>query len=339
MSDRITLALPSKGAIAEPTYAFLKACGLKVSQPNPRQYTGNIAGLPQVDVLFQRVKDVVYKVADGTVELGITGLDVVHENNSDSITILHNKLGYGHCKLVVAVPESWVDVESIADLADVAIDFRENKGRNLRVATTFTNSARQYLHEVGIHHFTLVRSEGAIEAAPTLGYADVIVDLVQTGTTLRENRLKAIPDAVILESQACLIGNTSALKNPQVLSTIRIILEYADATIKAKNYHQINVNIRGKDAQEIAHKVASNPITQGLKGPTIAPIYSASGDEIENGNWHTITITTKNDNLLDAVDFLRSIGGTQVIVSPVSFVFLQESPTYQQLLTKLNHRG
>src|SRR5215207_1927914 len=146
MNDRVTLALPSKGAIAEPTINFLRDCGMRVDKPNPRQYTGTIPAIPDVDVLFQRVTDVVYKVSDGTAQLGITGLDVVREHPHDDLTVIHEDLRYGYCKLLVAVPEAWVDVESMTDLVDVALDFREYSHRNLRVATTYTNLARQYLH-------------------------------------------------------------------------------------------------------------------------------------------------------------------------------------------------
>ncbi len=214
MMDRVTLALPSKGAIADPTLSFLSECGLRVDKPNPRQYTGSIPTIPSVDVLFQRVTDVVYKVSDGTAQLGVTGYDVVREHPHDDLIVIHPDLRYGYCKLLVAVPESWVDVESIADLAEVALDYREYKRRNLRVATTFSNLTRQYLHEQGIHHFTILNAEGAIEVAPTIGYADVIVDLMQSGTTLRENHLKPLTDGVIVESQACLVGNRQALQDP-----------------------------------------------------------------------------------------------------------------------------
>src|SRR5215216_6789940 len=156
MSERVTLALPSKGAIAEPTMSFLQDCGLRVEKPNPRQYTGSMPTLSDVDVLFQRVTDVVYKVSDGTAQLGITGLDVVREHPHEDLVLVHEDLGYGQCKLLVAVPEGWVDVETMIDLNEVAVDFREQKRRNLRVATTYSNLTRQYLHEQGIHHFTLV---------------------------------------------------------------------------------------------------------------------------------------------------------------------------------------
>src|SRR5215468_3158002 len=147
MDDRVTLSLPSKGAIAEPTLDFLKSCDLRVVQTNPRQYTATVPALPCLDVLFQRVTDIVYKVAEGTVDMGITGLDVVQEiaGNLDDVILLHGNLRYGYCQLVLAVPEAWIDVDTIADVVDVALDFREHKHRNIRVATKFPSLARQFL--------------------------------------------------------------------------------------------------------------------------------------------------------------------------------------------------
>jgi ATP phosphoribosyltransferase len=330
----IMLALPSKGAIAEPTLNFLKESGLKVEKPNERQYTGLLPALPQITVLFQRVKDVLYKVADGTAQLGITGYDVVREYPSDHVVVINEGLGYGHCRLVVAVPEAWVDVDSMADLVDVAQDFRERYQRNLRIATTYAGLTRQFMHAQGIRHFTLVKAEGAIEAAPTIGYADMVVDLTQTGTTLRENHLKMLGDGIIVESQACLIGNRRALhENPELLSTVHTMLEYMDAALQGKRYQNLTVNICGEDAETIARRVAANPSTRGLQGPTVAPIYSPRGER--NGQWYTVTITIRSNDLLQAVNYLRSIGATQITATPLRYVFMEDSATYMKLLERL----
>ncbi len=330
MNQKYTIALPSKGAIAEPTRSFLRDCGLKVHKPNERQYVGSIPSLPRLSVLFQRVKDVAYKVADGTVQLGITGLDVVYEQDHETIQVIHDKLGYGHCDLVVAVPESWVDVQSMADLVEVSHHFREEKGRNIRIATTYTHSTRKFLHQQGIHHFNLVKAEGAIEAAPTIGYADCIVDLTQTGTTLRENHLKMLPDGVIVRSQACLIGNRAALQNdPDLLEVVRLMTEYIDAALNGRQYYQVTVNIRGTHPQEIAERIIANPITRGVLGPTIAPIYGSSLPD--GGGWHTVTIIVGQKHLLQATEHLRAAGASQVIAVPVRYIFHDQSPTYTAL--------
>lgn len=331
MTSPLTLALPSKGAIAEPTISFLRDCGLRVEKPNQRQYTGVIPAIPSLSVLFQRVTDVLYKVADGTAQIGITGFDVYKENPHSDLVVIHKSLGYGHCSLVVAVPETWIDVSTMSDLLDVALDFREFKQRNIKIATKYPLLARQFLHDHGIHHFTLVKAEGAIEAAPTLGYADLIIDLTQTGTTLRENHLKILNNGVIIESQACLIGNRDILRNDPIrLDTLRVLIEYIDAAQKGRGYFQVIANIKGETPELIAKRVSANAITHGLQGPTISPIYNDAAEK-----WFTVTIIVANDNLLPALEHIRSIGGSQTIVSPVRYVFLEKSPVFQTLLEAL----
>lgn len=334
MTKPYTIAMPSKGAIAEPTQSFLAECGLKVHKPNPRQYTGSLPAIPSMGVLFQRVKDVVYKVADGTAQVGITGFDVVHEHPHDNLIVIHNKLGYGHCQLVVAVPQAWVDVETMSDLAEVAAQFRDERGRNLRVATTYTNSTRAFFHQQGIHHFTLVKAEGAIEAAPTIGYADIIVDLTQTGTTLRENHLKILHDGIIVDSQACLIGNRQALLgSPELLDAVRVMTEYMDAALNGRGYYQITVDVQGDTPDDVAKQVTRSPITRGLLGPTVAPIYQANGAQTQQ--WHTVTLVVAQKQLLQAVEHIRAIGGQHAIVTPVRYIFLEQSSTHQRLLQQL----
>ena len=331
--NKITLALPSKGAIAEPTYNFLKNCGLKVKKPNPRQYTGTIPSVDGVDLLFQRVKDVVYKVADGTAQLGITGFDVVEEYGHDDLVVINPELGYGNCSLVIAVPESWVDVETLDDLVDVALDFREEKQRNIRIATTYTNQTRQFFHKIGIHHFTLVKAEGAIEAAPTIGYADIVVDLTQTGTTLRENHLKTISNGTIFESQACLVGNRNSLmENKHLIEILRQMLEQMDAAIVGRKYYQLTANISGENIEDIGSQVVQNPLTAGLQGPTIAQVYSNVNDKRK---WFSVTITVPANDIMKAVAHLRSIGGRQIITTPVEYVFFEESSTFSKLVDDL----
>ncbi|MBE2183268.1 MAG: ATP phosphoribosyltransferase [Anaerolineae bacterium] len=332
--NRVMFALPSKGAIAEPTMSFLQDCGLRVDKPNPRQYIGTIPAIPTIDVLFQRVIDVLYKVADGTAKLGITGLDVIAEYGSEDIIVIHDNLNYGHCKLVVAVPEAWIDVENMIDLAEVALDFREAKMRNLKVATTYPNQTREFLHRNGIHHFSIVAAEGAIEAAPTIGYADIVVDLVQTGTTLRENHLKPLLDGVIINSQACLIGNRRMLKeHPEALQAARILLEHIDGALLGKTYTQITMNITGISAEDIGRKIAANPLTRGLQGPTVAPIFGA--EKNDSGQWFTATLIVPGKLLLTAIESLRAVGATHMSAVPVRYVFLHESPTFAQLQAAL----
>ncbi|MBN1564150.1 MAG: ATP phosphoribosyltransferase, partial [Anaerolineae bacterium] len=176
---QIRIALPSKGRMEVETLDFLAECGLKVHKPNPRQYTATIPALPNVLILFQRAWDISTSVASGDVDLGITGYDTFMETvngGREGIVIIHDELGYGECSLVLAVPEDWDDVQVTADL---------NRRTPLRVATKFKNSTARFLQDNGVADVRVVGADGALEAAPLVGYADFIADITSTGTTLR----------------------------------------------------------------------------------------------------------------------------------------------------------
>jgi ATP phosphoribosyltransferase len=253
----------------------------------------------------------------------------------DNVVVIHDALKYGGCSLLVAVPEAWIDVESMHDLVDVAFDIRETQKRDLRVATTYTRSARKFLHENGIHHFTIVKSDGAIEAAPTLGYADVVVDLTQTGTTLRENRLRPLRDGTIYYSEACLVGNRDALRSdPELMEKVRLLLERMEASLNGRKYYQLSTNIQGHKPEQIAEQVRANPITRGLQGPTIARVYSEQTNS--DSFWFSVTIVVHEKDILAAVDYLRSIGGTQTTAHPTEFVFMEQAESFTRLKESLN---
>ena len=208
----LRLVLPSDGALHEPTLSFMQACGLAVLRPSARRYTAHIPALPGMEVLFQRTADVTQRVEEGSAELGITGLDRYLEFRSDErrVVSLINDLGYGRCDLVLAVPESWLDITSVDDLADLALEFYQ-EGKQLRIATKYRRLLRRHLFDRDINLFTLVPVSGTVEAAPGAGYADLIADLRDTGSTLRENRLKTLEGGTILAAQACLIGSPPLL--------------------------------------------------------------------------------------------------------------------------------
>ncbi|MBE9126139.1 ATP phosphoribosyltransferase [Coleofasciculus sp. LEGE 07092] len=331
----LRLALPSKGALEKSTTSLLSACGMGVFRPSDRQYVGSIPSLPQITVLFQRAADIFTKVEEGSADLGVTGYDVVFEEGTghDNVVVIHDRLGYGKCELVLAVPESWVDVSSIEDLAELTLLFKE-KGRTLRIATKYPNLTRNWLYEKLIVNFSLVAVQGAMEAAPSMGYADMIADVSSTGTTLRENRLKRIDGGTLLKSQACLIGNRRLLQeDPTKLNTTKTILELIEAHLKAKNYISITANVRGKSADEIGtylmNKTELRGLT-GLRGPTIAKVYSHHGDD-----WFAVTVVVEQKMLLPAVNHLRNAGGTDMTVLSPDYVFGSQSQNYQLFLERL----
>jgi ATP phosphoribosyltransferase len=325
----IRLGLPSKGQLAAATLDFLTAAGLQVYKPNPRQFEATIPGLPDLKVLFQRAADIPLSVRDGSVDFGITGWDVtaerVEENNG--LLPLLPALGYGHCSLHVIVPEAWEEVRLMADLAEV----QANQLNPLRVATKFPRLAEVHLSEHGLKHFRLIHADGTLEAAPAIGYADVIVDLVSSGTTLRDNRLRALEDGTILTSQACLIANRSALTTrPLVLEMARQILDILVAHLRASENVAIFANMRGESPAAIAQLIFEKPVIAGLQGPTISPVFTPQGE-----HWFAVNIVVKKTDLPQAIAELRSIGGSGVIVTPITYIFEEEPEATRVMLAAL----
>lgn len=209
----VTLALPSKGRLKEQALAVLAKAGLAVGLPeDERNYHARIAGCA-VEIAFLSASEIAGEVGQGVVDLGITGEDLLRENLADweNRVEIAARLGFGHADVVVAVPEIWLDVDGMADLDDVAADFRQRHGRRLRIATKYWRLTQQFFSQKhGIQVYRIVESLGATEGAPAAGSADIIVDITSSGSTLRANRLKVLSDGVILRSQACLAAARKA---------------------------------------------------------------------------------------------------------------------------------
>lgn len=335
MSEPLRLAIASKGAYEEATLRFLEGAGLSVWRPNPRQYVGRLSGIDGIEVLFQRTADIVQQVATGGADLGITGYDLVAELAGDDpdVLVVMEDLGFRRCELVLAVPESWLDVTTIADLADLAVEWKR-RGRTLRVATKFPNLTRDFLLRNGVHYFTLVEGHGALEVAPALGYADLIADLTETGVTLRENRLRVLEGGVILRAQACLIASRKSLCHaPEKLERARIVIELIEARLRSRRYRLITANIRGHDEEDVVRHVTAHVATTGELGPTVARVYPKSGDT--RSGWYEVTIIVPAHLLLEAVDHLRLAGSTGITVTSPDYVFDSRSFAFERLCRAL----
>ena len=328
----LRLAIPSDGVMYEGTLDFLSASGLRVRRPSSRGYTGEIRALHGVEVVFQRNSDITARVEEGDADLGLVGFDNFCEtriDDGDALVVIE-ALGYGHCELVTAVPDSWVDVESMADLADLSIEFQES-GRELRIATKYPVLTRRFLHQHDVNYFTLKRLSGAVELTPAIGYADFIVDLTASGQTLNENHLKRVADGTVLESEGALIANRRTLcDHPGRLETAREIIERIEASQAASAYSRLTANIEGESEQAVAAKVLELPEASGISGPTISPVYSRDGRQV-----YSVTVSIPQRDLTAAVDHFRSIGGASVSVSSTEFLFREESTIYARLLDAL----
>lgn len=322
----LRLSIPSKGRLAEDSLDFLAACGFEVYKPNPRQYEATIPSVPGLTVLFQRPADIVISVRNGSVDFGITGLDVLAEyrDPNGSILPLHSALGFGACTLEVIAPDTWVGVERMADLAQKQAALR----RPLRVATKFPNAAAPFFAQHGLSDVNFIAAEGTLEIAPTIGYADLITDLVSTGTTLRDNHLKRLEDGQILSSQACLIANRNALqKKPGALAVAKTLLEYIVAHLRARAAVSVFVNMRGESPEAIARNMFTQKVIGGLQGPTLSPVITRQSKQ-----WYAAHLVVRKDQLAQAIAELRSIGGSGVVVAPVTYIFEEEPEEYRAML-------
>lgn len=205
----LTIALPSKGRIKEDTAAVFTRAGLTISAiGNDRSYRGRVEGINGVEIAYLSASEIARELAAGSVDFGVTGEDLVREGMSDVDEKVEfcARLGFGHADVVVAVPQIWLDVETMADLGDVAADFRARHGRRLAIATKYWRLTQQFFsRQHGIQLYRIVESLGATEGAPAAGQADIIVDITSTGSTIEANHLKVLSDGVILKSQACLV--------------------------------------------------------------------------------------------------------------------------------------
>ncbi|RIK84267.1 MAG: ATP phosphoribosyltransferase [Hyphomicrobiales bacterium] len=224
----VTLALPSKGRLKDEALAVLARAGLPVATPqDERRYRAHVEGRDDIEVAFLSASEISRELGQGSVDLGVTGEDLIRETIPDwqARVAIGARLGFGHADVVVAVPEAWLDVDTMADLDDVAADFRQRHGRRLRIATKYWRLTQQFFSaQHGIQVYRIVESLGATEGAPAAGSADVIVDITTTGSTLRANHLKILDDGVILRSQACL-GVALKAREPADEATVAAILK------------------------------------------------------------------------------------------------------------------
>ncbi|MBW8297967.1 MAG: ATP phosphoribosyltransferase [Hydrogenophaga sp.] len=205
----ITIGLPSKGRMKDDCQAIFERAGMKiVAVGNDRSYRGRVEGVDDIEIAFLSASEIAREIGAGTVDFGVTGEDLIREGlaEADKRVDICARLGFGHADVVVAVPEIWLDVDTMADLGDVAADFRTRHGRRLTIATKYWRLTQQFFSsQHGIQLYRIVESLGATEGAPAAGQADIIVDITSTGSTLKANHLKILSDGVILKSEACLV--------------------------------------------------------------------------------------------------------------------------------------
>ena len=204
----INIGIPSKGRLKHETINIFKKNKLNIfSERGERDLFGYIKKLSNIKIIYLHAREIIEQISLGNIDIGFSGYDLFKENevNVQNKILINKKYNYGNANLVLAIPDLWIDVQTLLDLDEVADEFKKKKKRLLRVATKYPNLTRQFLYSKGVTQFQLVKSLGSTEVAPFTGTAEIISDITSTGATLKANNLRVLKDGEILKSQACLM--------------------------------------------------------------------------------------------------------------------------------------
>jgi ATP phosphoribosyltransferase len=315
----LVLAVPAKGRLQENAEKFFARSGLALIKPRgARDYRGAIAGLDNVEVAYLSASEITAQLSAGAVHLGITGEDLVREvmPDAESRVVLIEGLGFGFANVVVAVPQAWIDVRTMADVDDVATAFRQHHSRKMRVATKYVNLTRDFFSAHGVLDYRIVESSGATEGAPAAGTAEMIVDITTTGATLAANGLKIIEDGVILRSQANLIAARGADWGKSERETARVILDRITAQARAAAYREVRARFAACDARLVGQAQTKFGALTPFGGPTSSSM---------------LTLHCPPDQVYALTSFLRESGAEAVAVADLDYVFSKDNPLYAKL--------
>ena len=226
MSKILNLGIPSKGRLRKDILNIFRKNKLTlVSERGERDLIGSIKQHKNIKILYLHAREIVERLGDGSLDLGFSGFDLLKEsqfNIQNKINVL-KKYSFGRATLVVAIPDPWIDVQTVADLEEIAFDFKDKKKKRLRVATKYPNLTREFLFSKGVTQFKLVDSLGATEAYPFTGSSEIITDITSTGETLKANNLRILKDGEILKSEACMMVSKSSIKKINLKKIIKLL--------------------------------------------------------------------------------------------------------------------
>ena len=221
----INIGLPSKGRLKHDTINIFKKKKLNIySERGERDLFGHIKKLPNVKIIYLHARECIEQLSLGNIDVGFSVYDLLKESeiNIQNKILINKRYDYGKANLVLAIPDLWIDVQTLLDLDEVADEFKKKKKGLLRVATKYPNLTRQFLYSKGVTQFQLVQSLGSTEVSPFTGTAEIISDITSTGATLKANNLRILKDGEILKSQACLMISKKSLNKKRIKSLIKI---------------------------------------------------------------------------------------------------------------------
>ena len=222
----INIGLQSKGRLKHDTINIFKKNKLNLfSERGERDLFGYIKKLPNVKIIYLHARECIEQLSLGNIDIGFSGYDLLKESevNVQNKILINKKYNFGNANLVLAIPDLWIDVQTLLDLDEVADEFKTRRKRLLRVATKYPNLTRQFLYSKGVTQFQLVQSLGSTEVAPFTGTAEIISDITSTGATLKANNLRILKDGEILKSQACLMISKLSLKKAGIKKIINLL--------------------------------------------------------------------------------------------------------------------
>jgi ATP phosphoribosyltransferase len=315
----LVVAVPAKGRLQENAEAFFLRAGLPLIKPRgARDYRGAVTGLDDVEVAYLSASEITTQLAAGAVHLGVTGEDLVREMipDADKRVVLIEGLGFGFANVVVAVPQAWIDVRTMADVDDVATAFRHHHDRRMRVATKYINLTRDFFSSHGVIDYRIVESSGATEGAPAAGTAEMIVDITTSGATLAANGLKVVEDGTILRSQANLVAARNAIWGKTERDLARVILDRVAAQARARAFREV----RARFAAGTDMLVENARRKFAIEAPFGAP--SSSG---------ILILHCPPDQVYALTNYLRENGAEAVAVADLDYVFSRDNPLYTKL--------
>ena len=228
MKDLIKIGIPSKGRLRKDVLNIFKKNKLKlISKRGDRDLFGSVKGKKNIQIIYLHAREIIERLADksNSLDMGFSGLDLLKESeiNIQKNIKVFKSYPYGKATLVVAIPDDFIDIFSMADLEEVAFEFKDKKKRRLRVATKYPNLTREFFYNKGVTQFSLVKSVGSTEVAPFTGSSELITDITSTGSTLAANNLRIINDGYILKSELCMMVGKSSLKNKELQKLAKLL--------------------------------------------------------------------------------------------------------------------
>ena len=320
MNNTLVVAVPSKGRLQDNANAFFARAGLQVVRGRGvRDYRGTLAGVDDVEIAFLSASEITSQIGGGLAHMGVTGEDLVRETlpDADKRVVLLTPLGFGQANVVVAVPQAWIDVRTMADLADVASAFHAKRGQRMRVATKYVNLTRAYFAQHGVVDYRIVESLGATEGAPAANQAELIVDITTTGATLEANALKVLDDGVMLRSEANLVASLTAPWNDATRESARRILSRIAAEESARTTREVR-----------AHAI-------DLSDKHIKKAFTKFDAQVRRAADGMLAMTCPKERVPDLADWLIRHGAESVTVGQLDYVFGAKNALWDSLAARI----